>query len=112
MAFASVWPEWWIRCRQHNIIFAGHDPIWSRDNHDQCALDNVDFVNRPWFIVLINEPGYDPRDRDLQRVLMCSECRGHGAMTAMVSHIVNGIVIGTAGRVIVTCEGCGGKGYR
>jgi hypothetical protein len=109
MALIDVYPTYWLRCRPHGYLFAAIDPIWGRPgepNHLNCGLDNIE--GRA--VVIINEPDYDPKDRNQQRVLCCSECKGNG----IVDGVLLALRMGEPPRRVVrlTCERCRGWGYR
>lgn len=86
------------------------DPIWSQQNHEGCGIDNYD----RWYpIVVINQHDYDPRDRNVQRVLSCSECSGLGQVTALTMTLTE---LDLPGEIpcqftMLTCERCKGWGY-
>lgn len=112
MALIDVYPTYWLRCRPHGTIFAAMDPIWGRPdqpNHLNCGLDNIE--GRA--VVIINDPDYDPKDRDKQRTLCCSECKGKGTVNALT---VYGDPLPRepleCSWIVLTCERCRGWGYR
>jgi hypothetical protein len=108
MALVDVYPTYWLRCRPHGYLFAAIDPIWGRPggrNHLNCALDNIE--GRA--VVIINDPEYDPKDRNKQRVLCCSECRGWGQVNAVVTARQDVVI--EVYWAQLTCERCRGWGY-